>query len=171
MRLILVAVAATAFGQELPRHGAIGLAVIGTPPAVQRVVPGGAGEAGGFREGDVVVELDGTAVGSADQFARGVGRRLAGEAVRVKVRRGTEETSLTAVLKARSYEASPHAEVLYRSVEVKGARRRVIVTRPRRAGRMPAVLIMQGLGCYSVDGTDRRSGYGRVIDELEQRGM
>jgi pimeloyl-ACP methyl ester carboxylesterase len=86
------------------------------------------------------------------------------------VKRGAEEIVLTAVLKARPFETSPHAEVLCRSVEVRGARRRAIVTRPRRQGRMPAVLIMQGLGCYSLDGTDRRSGYGRVIEALEEKG-
>jgi hypothetical protein len=36
---------------------------------------------------------------------------------------------------------------------------------------MPAVLLMQGLGCYSVDNTDRQNGYGRAIAELEQRGF
>jgi pimeloyl-ACP methyl ester carboxylesterase len=169
MRWILLWTAA-AFAQDLPRHGVIGLQVAGTPPAVQRVVAGGAGEAGGFQSGDVILALDGRAVATTDQFVRGVGRHLAGEAVRVKVRRGAEETVRTAVLKPRPFETSPHAEVLYRSVEAPGGRRRVIVTRPRREGKLPAVLFMQGLGCYSLDGTDRRGGYGRVIDALEQRG-
>lgn len=48
-------------------------------------------------------------------------------------------------------------------------RRRVIVTRPRREGRLPAVLLMQGLGCYSVDGLDGSNSYGRVIGELSRR--
>jgi uncharacterized protein len=170
MRWILVAMAGAAFVQELPRHGVIGLQVMGTPPAVQRVVPGGAGEAGGFQSGDVVLELDGRRVENTDQFVRGVGRHLAGEVVQIKVRRGAEEIARTAVLKPRPFETSAHGEVLYRSVQVGGARRRVIVGKPRREGKMPAVLFMQGLGCYSLDGTDRRSGYGRVIDALEQRG-
>lgn len=153
--------------QELPRHGVIGLQVGGTPPAVQRVVAGSAGEAAGFKNGDVIETIDGRPVASGEQFARAVGRHLAGEAVRVGLRGGFERT---AVLKPRPYETSPNAEVLYRSVEVRGARRRVIVTRPRREGRAPAVLIMQGLGCYSLDGTDRRTGYGRVISEFEAKG-
>jgi len=75
-----------------------------------------------------------------------------------------------AVLKPRPLETSPTGEVLYRSVEVRGAQRRVIVTRPHRTGRMPAVMILQGVGCYSLDGVDWASGYGRVIAEFEERG-
>jgi alpha-beta hydrolase superfamily lysophospholipase len=74
------------------------------------------------------------------------------------------------VLKPRAFETSPNAEVLYREVDVRGARRRVIVTRPHRAGRLPAVLLEQGLGCYSLDGADRKSGYGRIISALEEKG-
>ena len=101
---------------------------------------------------------------------RTIGRHLAGDPVQISVTRGGQALSLTAVLKARPYETSPAAEVLYRSVEVRGARRRVIVSRPQRSGRMPAVMIMQGLGCYSLDGADRRAGYGRVIGAFEERG-
>jgi pimeloyl-ACP methyl ester carboxylesterase len=137
---------------------------------VVKVFPGTAGEAGGFQAGDVILTLDGAPVTTTDQFVRDIARHLGGEAVKIGVRHGTEETVRTAVLKPRPLETSPNADVLYRSVEVGGAKRRVIVTKPHKEGRLPAVLFMQGLGCYSLDGTDRRSGYGRVIDALEQRG-
>jgi pimeloyl-ACP methyl ester carboxylesterase len=171
MRIFVLAMAAAALAaQELPRHGVIGLQVGGTPPAVQRLVPGGAGAAGGFQNGDEVVAINGTRVDSGEQFARMVGRHLGGETVRVTVRRGADETVRAAVLKPRPFETSPNADVLYREVDVRGARRRAIVTRPHRTGRMPAVLIEQGLGCYSLDGTDRKSGYGRIIGALEEKG-
>src|SRR5689334_11006155 len=159
-----------AFAQELPRHGIIGLQVSGSPPSVQRVFAGGAGEAAGFEAGDVIESLDNRRMESTDQFVRAVGRHLAGDAVQALVRRGGDSVTRTAILKPRPFETSPAADVLYRAVTVRGARRRVIVTRPRREGRMPAVLLMQGLGCYSLDGTDRATGYGRVISALEQRG-
>ncbi|MBZ5582732.1 MAG: alpha/beta hydrolase [Acidobacteriia bacterium] len=50
---------------------------------------------------------------------------------------------------------------------VDSARRRVIVTRPKAAGRYPAVLIMGGLGCYSLDGEIARpAGYGPILAAL-----
>ena len=155
---------------DLPRHGVIGL-TIGPDLDVQRVTPGGAGAAAGIQVGDVLQTVDGAAVTSTSQFVRAVSRHLAGDAVPVGLLRSSEKITRTAVLKPRPYETSPYADVLYQSVMVRGARRRVIVTKPTRAGRMPAVLLMHGLGCYSVDNTDRQEGYGRVISELEQRGF
>ena len=169
--------ATAAFAQELPRHGVIGLQV-GTVPlpdgrgsvTVQRVIAGGAGEAAGFHNGDVVLAINGERVDSGEQFARTIGRHLGGETVRVTVKNGAAETVRAAVLKPRPLETSANAEVLYREVNVRGSRRRVIVTRPHRAGRMPAVMIEQGLGCYSLDGTDRKAGYGRIVSALEEKG-
>ena len=166
----LVIVAACAAAQELPRHGVIGLQVGGTPPTVQHVIAGGAGEAAGFQTGDVIVAINETRVDTGEQFARMIGRQLGGKAVRVTVRHQGDEMVRAAVLKPRPLETSPNAEVLYREVDVRGSQRRVIVTRPHRSGRMPAVLIEQGLGCYSLDGTDRKSGYGRIISALEEKG-
>jgi pimeloyl-ACP methyl ester carboxylesterase len=170
MRLAWLLVCAAALADELPRHGVIGLVVNGTPPAVERVVAGGAGEAAGFRAGDVIQAIDGRTVETADQFVRAVGRHLGGDAVQVVVTSGGAKLVRTAVLKPRPLETSPYAEVLYRSVEVRGSHRRVIVTRPNLPGKLPAVLFMQGLGCYSLDGTSRNSGYGRVISALEEKG-
>jgi pimeloyl-ACP methyl ester carboxylesterase len=159
---------------DLPRHGAIGL-VLGPGKAtgieVQRVVPGGAGEAAGFAAGDAIAGIDGIPVTTTGQFVEAIGRHLGGDVVRVEVVRAGERTVKTARLLPRPFETSPNADVLYRSVEVRGAHRRVIVTRPHVAGRLPAVLLMQGLGCYSLDNIDRQSGYGAVIDALERRGF
>lgn len=163
--------AAALSAQDLPRHGIVGLVVQGSPATVQAVVPGGPGDAAGIRAGDVIESLDGKPVESGDQFARAVGRHVAGETARVTVRRAADRLDLSAVLKPRPFETNPDAEVLYRSVDVRGARRRVIVTHPHRPGRLPAVLLMQGLGCYSLDGTDRAGGYGRVLSEFERRGF
>jgi pimeloyl-ACP methyl ester carboxylesterase len=164
-----------AAADDLPRHGVIGLTV-GTGLTVDRVTPGGAGAGAGMKVGDILQSVDNVTVATAGQFVRAVGRHLGGDAVPVSLLRGGEKVTRTAVLKPRPYETSPNAEVLYQSVMVRGARRRTIVTRPNggvpaQQGRMPAVLLMQGLGCYSVDNTDRQNGYGRVIGELEQRGF
>jgi len=61
--------------------------------------------------------------------------------------------------------------VLYESVTVRGLRRRVIVDRPRREGRLPALLLIGGLGCYSLNGTARRSWYGRILSAFEEEGF
>ncbi len=172
---ILLYACAVLAQDDLPRHGAIGMQVTANPTSnlvvVQRVIEGSAAAEAGFQPGDVIRDIDGVPPGTPVQFAGIITRHLAGDAVHVAVTRGERQLNLTAVLKARPLETSRNGTVLYRSVAVRGARRRVIVTRPNRPGRLPAVLFMQGLGCDSLDGIDRATGYGAVISALEERGF
>ncbi len=167
---------------ELPRHGVIGLAVgppdvnkpedlKTNPPSAKVLGPGSAAEAAGIQVGDVLRELDGVAVKSSTDFAGRVTRHLGGEQVTVVIERGGERITKTVTLKPRPYEVSNDAEVIYGSVSVDGARRRTIITRPKAAGRYPAVLLIGGLGCYSLDGELRNSaGYGPVLQALAKNG-
>ena len=159
---------------DLPRHGVIGLQVAPSGQStavVQRVFDGSAASAAAFQTGDILRAVDGVAVTSQAHVVQMIARHAAGDAVRVAVTRGDRSLELTAVLKPRPLETSPNGAVLYRSVLVRGARRRVIVNRPNRPGRLPAVLFMQGLGCDSLDGIDRQSGYGALVANLEERGF
>lgn len=168
---LLATLAATA--QTLPRHGVIGLQIGPGEggPAIQNVISGGAGEAAGLKPGDMIQALDGIAISQPGQFTAGIARHLAGDSVAVRVIRGGAMLTLTAVLEARPRETSPYAEVAYTSVVVRGTKRSVLITRPRREGRLPAILLMQGLGCYSVDNLDRATGYGRILGEFEKAGF
>lgn len=166
---------ASAQSDDLPRHAVIGLQVspadpdkpqdpATNPATVKAVVPGGAGEAAGIQVGDVLVSLDDVPVTTAIAFAHQIARHVAGDSVSIRlVRRGTEITN-TVVLKPRPFESSADADILYTSVTAGGAKRRVIVTHPKASGRHPAVLLIGGLGCYSLDGElSKPGGYGPIL--------
>jgi pimeloyl-ACP methyl ester carboxylesterase len=163
---------------DLPRHGVIGLTVAPpdsirpedpqtNPPTAKVVAPGSAAEAAGILIGDILLEIDGVKIASSVDFATRVGHHIAGDQVPILLVRDGKQLTKTAILKPRPYETSPDADVLYHSVTVDGARRRTIITRPKAAGRYPAVLIMGGLGCYSLD--DSQNPYGRVIAALAKQ--
>ena len=168
---------------DLPRHGVIGLVVaamdssrpenpVTNPPTVRAVVSGGPGETAGIQPGDILLDLDGQRVAGAADFAQAIGRHLAGDSVRLTLMRGQQKIEKTVILKPRPYETSEDAEILYRTITVEGARRRTIVTRPKASGRYPAVLLMGGLGCYSLDGAlSDRSGYGPILTGLVRKGF
>jgi pimeloyl-ACP methyl ester carboxylesterase len=173
-----------AFAQnnDLPRHAVIGLQVAPpnldkpedtatNPPTVKAVAAGGAGEAAGIQAGDVLVELDSEPVTTSADFAHKIARHLAGDSVSIRLlRQGTPITKIV-VLKPRPFESSSDAEVLYGSVSVDGARRRAIVTHPKTKERHPAVLLIGGLGCYSLDGElSRPTGYGPILSALAKNG-
>jgi uncharacterized protein len=163
---------------DLPRHGVIGLIVAPldpsrpgdpktNPPTVKTVVPDSGGAAAGIETGDIIRQLDGHPIESGTEFASSVGRHVAGDTVTIKITRGGSDLEKKAVLKPRPFETSTVAEVVYGSVTAGGSRRRTIVTHPKAAGRYPAVLLMGGLGCYSLDGVlAQDSGYGPLLAAL-----
>jgi pimeloyl-ACP methyl ester carboxylesterase len=182
--LFLAAAAATDLAaDDLPRHGVIGLTVAApdaarpedprtNPPTIAAVAPASAAEVADIRVGDVLRNLDGTSIESSSDFAIRVGRHRAGESVTLLLNRGGQDLSKAAILKPRPYENSPYADLIYTSVNVEGARRRVIVTRPNSPGRHPAVLLIGGLGCYSLDGElTRPTGYGPLLTALAEHGF
>ena len=137
------------------------------PPTIKSVIPGGAGDIAGIQVGDILLAVDGAIVRTSMDFAKRISRHLSGDSVSIRLSRQGVELSKTVVLKPRPFETSPDADVLYTSVLAGGSRRRVIVTRPKTSDRHPAVLLIGGLGCYSLDGEiSRPSGYGPILATL-----
>jgi pimeloyl-ACP methyl ester carboxylesterase len=169
-----------AWGQanDLPRHAVIGLQVtpldlnkpedpVKNPPTIKSVIPGGAAEIAGIQQGDILLAVDDAIVRTSADFANRISRHLSGDTVSIRLSRQGVELSKTVVLKPRPFETSPDADVLYTSVVAGGSRRRVIVTRPKTSDRHPAVLLIGGLGCYSLDGEmGRPSEYGPILATL-----
>lgn len=62
-------------------------------------------------------------------------------------------------------------DVLYDSVASRGGRLRTIVTRPKAAGAHPALMIIQGLGGFSVESLPGQRGYyADFVDDFAARG-
>src|SRR5260370_42517192 len=48
-------------------------------------------------------------------------------------------------------ESAADFDILYRTVDIDNAKYDTIITKPKAVGRYPAVLLIAGLGCYSLD--------------------
>lgn len=68
---------------------------------IGRVYPGGAAELAGLKAGDVIIEMDGEAVASADAFTIGLIGQPPGQTIKLKVKRGEEELVIDATLGQR----------------------------------------------------------------------
>jgi len=71
---------------------------------VQSLVPGGAGEAAGVKEGDAIVEVNGKAVESANQLQARVGMHHPGDKVTLKLWRDGKYISVPVVLRGQDNE-------------------------------------------------------------------
>jgi uncharacterized protein len=71
----------------------------------------------------------------------------------------------------QTQESAPDFDILYRLVAVDHAEYQTIITKPKAAGHYPAVLLIGGLGCYSLDHLKPNDPYAHVLYGLTRRGF
>ncbi|HEX3463618.1 MAG TPA: alpha/beta fold hydrolase [Candidatus Elarobacter sp.] len=159
----------------LPRHAVLGAAAAPDPGGVvvSAVVPGSAAAAAGMQRGDVITSIDGAAVGGVSQFVDAIRRRPGGSPVAFGILRNGAPQTLNAVLGTAANERDQGFEVLYESITVDGTLRRTLLGVPTGArGRRPAVMLVGGIGCFSVDvANSPEDGYRRAIDDITKAGF
>ena len=175
---------AAVLAQQLRRSGFVGVVVVAVPDDVRRLmgVPGGIGVlvqstvqggsagAAGIRAGDVIASIDGHDVTGVSDFVDRVRAFRAGDTVTVTLRRDRESLSLHLSVRPRPYEAAPDVDVRYDAVRVDGALRRTIITSPQSRGRHPAIVYLNGIGCFSQESLDLSSNDARLLYGLTRRG-
>jgi pimeloyl-ACP methyl ester carboxylesterase len=138
---------------------------------LEHVFPGSTAEAAGLRAGDVVTGLAGRPVDGPAAFVAAMAGRKAGDPVRIAWSRGGEATEKDVTLRERPRESSEAYEVTYGSVPTRVGRLRTIVTRPRAAGKHPALFFIQGIGGYSIEtAVGGPMGYREILDAFARRG-
>lgn len=166
--------AAPAFvSAELRRAGFLGVQVAAAEGglAVQGLVDGGSAKDAGVQSGDLITHLDGHAVTALSDFVAGARALRAGDAATLDVVRGGNPTKLRVPVKPRPQEPAPGIDVTYGEVGVDGHLRRTLLTTPRgREARLPAVLFVTGIGCFSQEIADPRDSVARLIHGLTRAG-
>jgi pimeloyl-ACP methyl ester carboxylesterase len=159
----------------LARRGFLGTAVApaegGEGVLVDRVLPGSTAEEAGLRPGDVILAVDGSPVTDPPAFVALVGGKVEGETLSIRFRRDGEEQTEALSLKARPRETSEFGEVIYGSVRSAAGLQRTIVTKPEGDGPFPALFLIQGLGCVSVENpSGGLIGYAAIVDAFTRAG-
>jgi pimeloyl-ACP methyl ester carboxylesterase len=139
--------------------------------AIITVLPGTSAEAAGLNAGDVIRTIDGKPVASPEEVIALVGRKKAGDRLSMEVLRDGKHITKPVELREKGRRKGDGFAVLYDSVTSRGHRLRTIVSKPGDAGRHPAVLLIQGLGNFSIDNPTARPGsYDKILDELTRGG-
>lgn len=159
---------------ELPRRPGLGVAVQPEEGGLRvlDILPETSAATSDIQKGDLLLSLDGKALDSGATLARLVLEHRTGETIRLSLKRGEQTVEREVTLKERPRESSPDFDVDYGSVVSGDARLRTIVTRPRAGGRHPGVLLIQGLGAFSIDNpAGTLSLYRRLSDALTQASL
>jgi uncharacterized protein len=188
----LVAVASAAAAQSpptlsldgglLPRRIVLGTALRepgdtllarGAPPGarVTGVAPGSSAAALGLRPNDVVVRLGADSIGSVPAMLAAVRAQRAGRRIAVSFWRDGAIIDTAFIGVERPRESSREFTIDYTSVAAQGGRRRVVVTRPPDGAHHPAVLLVGGIGCYSMEQATGPNSYRDFVYHLTRRGF
>ena len=157
--LALLAKGTAAWSQpsdELPRRAALGVALAVNDAgavSVSGIAEGSAAAAAGIGVGDVIAELDGTSITMPAQVQAIIGAHRGGDQLAIDVERAGARSRFVVTLQSFPSERLPNTAFSYGHVTLDdGVRLRTIVSAPTNAnGRAPAVLLLQGGGCGSID--------------------
>ncbi len=170
---------AVLLGQELDRRAhwqaSISSPAKGSPGALIRSIDKGSPmEKSGFQPGDLIIRVDGIHIGDAEIWSDVTYGLRSSDPVNVEVLR--EQNLIKAQVELDRIEQENHEgiDTYYEDVtSTYGIRHRTIVTRPRVEGKQPAILLIGGLSCTSIEVFPGRQGYwSRTINGVvEKSGM
>ena len=155
----------TALGQELPRAASFGALVNDLNDSttkllhltsskgtlLKQVIGGSSAEQAGLIGNDVLISFDGKVIDNTNHFLRILKQYHGGDKVKADYYRQGKLKSATIILHEKPKESSKDYDIIYSSVNSGNNHLRTIITKPKGEGIHPAVLIVGGVGCYSID--------------------
>jgi pimeloyl-ACP methyl ester carboxylesterase len=181
----LLTIVGSVCGQDLRRASFMGVQAapvtdevrsrlhIGEPEGilVLGLVAGGSGKEAGLEPNDVITQIGDHHILDVRDFVATVGKLHAGDSATIRFfRSGATQTKRT-LLKPRPFETSADGDTLYKSVSIDDSLRRVIITKPKGEGRHPAILYVNGIGCFSQESLDLSSMDTKLLYGLTRAGF
>lgn len=161
--------------QDLPRRSIFGSAVAAGDEGVTitSINPGTPAASAGLRVGDVLTEIGPDRVSSPIEFIRAVHAVRPLTRITVSFLRSGKLEHVEMQLLPAPKESDPDVLTEYDSIDVDGSLRRVLITMPKvNHGRLPAMLFIGGIGCYTVDNpADPDDPYRFLARDLSRAGI
>jgi alpha-beta hydrolase superfamily lysophospholipase len=139
---------------------------------ITQVLENSAAARAGLEVGDVVVRVGDRTITDAAGLVAAVRASRAGRPTPLAIQRGGAAQTLQVTLTEAPREEAADLIISYESVRVDGALRRAIISAPRGARqRRPAMLLVGGIGCYSIDDPNAIDPYRTLAHDLSRRGV
>ena len=159
---------------ELRRSGFLGVQVAAADGglAVRGLVDGGSAKDAGVLADDVITHLEGKPVATTADFVAAARVLRAGDMAMLDVVRGGQPMKLRVPVKPRPLESAPGIDVAYGEVAVDGHLRRTLLATPKgKEGKLPAVLFVTGVGCFSQEIANPRDSVAQFLHGLTRAGF
>ena len=130
------------------------------------ITPGMSAEKAALKTGDVLLKVDGKKVATSQDFVRIIRTKNGAETLQLEFLRDGAVQKKTVTLVERPRQKADGFDVIYDQVESQGKRIRVILTKPQKPGKFPVLMLIGGIGAYSVDGDFKSVPYGNIMDPI-----
>lgn len=138
--------------------------------AVDSVAPATTLAAVGLRKGDTIKQLNNVTITAAASYNTTAGNIRTGDNVTVSYKRAGKLQTKTTKALMRPFDKLEAAEVVYGWAKMNNCSLRTIVRKPQGSGKFPAVLLVPGYNCGSVENYSQGS-YGKLIDTWIKAGF
>lgn len=133
-------------------------------------VLGGTSEQLKLQENDLITHLDGKKVNSTEEFLELFLKTKVDQTIYVRILRNEKELDLNGKVVGRPFETDDNATVIYDQAAYKGGLLRVIINKPFKETKMPAMLFIPGYTCSSIDELPAYHPYKRIVDAYVDAG-
>lgn len=154
-----------AIGQELPRSASFGAAVSDLNDSIKsalklsslsgtlikKVIAGSSAQRAGFTVDDVLISMNEETIENTSHFLALLKKHHGGDKVKISFYRKSKLNVTTMILLPKQMETSDDHDIIYSSLMSGNNNLRTIITKPKGGGMFPAVLLVGGVGCYSID--------------------
>ncbi len=178
LTLVVLFSSTLSFAQDLPRRAAFESKIAWpdnkTPGAViNDIIAGSPLDKAGFQKGDLIIAVNDRLVGNQEDWsAITYGLRSVAD-TKIEVKRNGKLVSAKVRLKAMPYEENSNVKTLYETVVNDfGIKQRAIITIPKgkELQKNPAIILIQGLSCSSVEKYSGRSNnWVKLIQDLAEK--
>jgi len=160
-------------GQQLTRKASLGAQLEPTKEGVKvtKVMDEGTAKNLSMQEGDLIQQLNEMKITDYRSLAAAMSQKRSGEKAHITVLRENKSVQLSGIFAGKPYETSAYSEVIYDQVNFRKGQVRVIINKPSKQEKMPAMLFIPGYTCSSIDNLKENHPYKRIIDAYVKAGF
>lgn len=123
-----------------------------------------------LQDKDLILKIGNSTFSSTNEFIQLFTHYLPDQEIQLSVLRGEKKLLLKAKAVARPFETDDNAAVIYDEASYKGGQLRVIINKPFKETKMPAMLFIPGYTCSSIDELTNDHPYKRIVDAYVDAG-
>jgi uncharacterized protein len=139
---------------------------------IAEVIAGSTSEKAGFKKGDVLVSVSGTAVNTPQEVVNSLAGFKGGDTFNYEIIRDKKKMKGKAVFMAYPKEDYAGLMTIYTESKTSIGQQRIIITKPKTEKKFPVIAFVGGIGCYSLDfPTDTNRSEVQLLNKLSRSGF